>query len=109
MLRQAVTISPDTGLGARAKRRRFPLSRGRFCSIAGSILLLLAVGSQIASAIPAFAKKTGLRCPLHEAWPKLNAFGQNFRDNGYQIGNERDSRATSPALLAGSSLYPAVA
>jgi hypothetical protein len=49
-------------------------------------------GSQTASAIPAFAKKTGLRCSAcHEAWPKLNAFGQAFRDNGYQIGNERDS------------------
>jgi hypothetical protein len=61
-------------------------------------LLFLACAPQTASAIPAFAKKTGLRCSAcHEAWPKLNAFGQAFQDNGYQIGNERDSpRFLSP-------------
>src|SRR3984893_18905997 len=29
--------------------------------------------------------------PCHTAWPELNNFGQTFRDNGYQLGNERDS------------------
>ena len=63
-----------------------------------AILLVLFSSSETAQAIPAFAKKTGLRCSAcHEAWPKLNAFGQAFRDNGYQIGNERDSpRFISP-------------
>jgi len=42
--------------------------------------------------IPAFARKYGLRCSAcHTAWPQLNAFGQAFRDNGYQLMNERDS------------------
>jgi hypothetical protein len=27
----------------------------------------------------------------HEAWPKLSPFGQQFKDNGYQMGNERDA------------------
>lgn len=27
----------------------------------------------------------------HEAWPKLSAFGQAFKDNGYQMGNDRDA------------------
>ena len=27
----------------------------------------------------------------HEAWPKLNNFGQTFKDNGYQMGNDRDA------------------
>src|SRR6266536_1258936 len=45
-----------------------------------------------ASAIPAFARKYGLRCSAcHTAWPELNAFGQRFKDNGYQLGNDRDS------------------
>jgi hypothetical protein len=45
-----------------------------------------------ASAIPAFARKYGLPCSAcHEAWPKLNEFGLVFRDNGYQMMNERDS------------------
>jgi hypothetical protein len=44
------------------------------------------------AAIPAFARKYGLRCSAcHTAWPELNAFGQRFKDNGYQLGNDRDS------------------
>jgi hypothetical protein len=44
------------------------------------------------SAIPAFARKYGLRCSAcHTVWPELNAFGQRFKDNGYQLGNDRDS------------------
>lgn len=44
------------------------------------------------AAIPAFARKYGLRCSAcHTFWPELNSFGQAFRDNGYQLMNERDS------------------
>ena len=47
---------------------------------------------QSAHAIPAFARKYGLPCSAcHEAWPKLNSFGQKFKDEGYQLGNERDA------------------
>jgi hypothetical protein len=43
-------------------------------------------------AIPAFARKYGLPCSAcHTAWPELNNFGQVFRDNGYQLMNDRDS------------------
>jgi hypothetical protein len=43
-------------------------------------------------AIPAFARKYGMPCSsCHEAWPKLSPFGQNFKDNGYQMGNDRDA------------------
>jgi hypothetical protein len=45
-----------------------------------------------AYAIPAFARKYGLPCSAcHEAWPMLNNFGRTFKDNGYQLGNDRDS------------------
>src|SRR3989475_1014855 len=48
--------------------------------------------SALATRIPAFARKYGLRCSAcHTAWPELNAFGQRFKDNGYQLGNDRDS------------------
>jgi len=58
----------------------------------GLLLGLMVAGTGSASGLPAFARKTGLRCSAcHEAWPKLSPFGQTFRDNGYQIGNERDS------------------
>jgi len=55
-------------------------------------LLTLAALSRPAYGIPAFARKYGLRCSAcHEAWPKLNNFGQVFRDNGYQLMNDRDA------------------
>lgn len=61
----------------------------------GIILLVLGAlleSVQPAHAIPAFARKYGLPCSsCHEAWPKLSNFGQVFRDNGYQLGNDRDS------------------
>ncbi len=42
--------------------------------------------------IPAFARKYHLPCSAcHTAWPELNAFGQAFKDRGYQLGNDRDS------------------
>lgn len=44
------------------------------------------------AAIPPFARKYGLPCSAcHTAWPELNAFGQAFKDNGYQLMNDRDS------------------
>src|SRR5277367_4863111 len=43
-------------------------------------------------AIPAFARKYGMPCSsCHEAWPMLSPFGQAFKDNGYQLGNDRDA------------------
>ncbi|HTH64111.1 MAG TPA: hypothetical protein VL563_05485, partial [Gemmatimonadales bacterium] len=45
-----------------------------------------------ATTIPAFARKYSLACSAcHTVWPELNAFGQRFKDNGYQLGNDRDS------------------
>jgi hypothetical protein len=42
--------------------------------------------------IPAFARKYSLPCSAcHTVWPELNSFGQRFRDNGYQLGNDRDA------------------
>jgi len=60
---------------------------------AGLILMFLTLsGSQKANAIPAFARKYGLRCSAcHESWPMLNYFGQKFKDNGYQLMNDRDA------------------
>ncbi len=56
------------------------------------VLTLLLVDCRPALAIPAFARKYGMPCSsCHEAWPKLSPFGQNFKDNGYQMGNERDA------------------
>jgi len=62
--------------------------------LAGRLLLLVLVFScfQNAHALPAFARKYGLRCSAcHESWPMLNYFGQKFKDNGYQLMNDRDA------------------
>lgn len=57
-----------------------------------ALFILIPSLSQPAGAIPAFARKYGLRCSAcHEAWPMLNYFGQKFKDNGYQLMNDRDS------------------
>ncbi len=52
----------------------------------------LTLGMHTAKAIPAFARKYSLPCSAcHTAWPELNVFGQRFKDQGYQLGNDRDS------------------
>ena len=60
---------------------------------AGMFLLIFVVSSSQSSyAIAAFARKYGLPCSAcHDAWPKLNNFGQTFKDNGYQLMNDRDA------------------
>ncbi len=67
-----------------------------------------------AHAIPAFARKYGFTCTMcHTAYPKLNDFGQRFRDNGYQIpgkeGLEKNVFEIAPPLslrtTTGLSIY----
>jgi hypothetical protein len=56
------------------------------------LVFLVLSGTQNANALPAFARKYGLRCSAcHETWPILNNFGLKFRDNGYQIMNDKDA------------------
>jgi len=64
----------------------------RVLAIAAAALSVL-VPSR-AGAIPAFARKYNVACSsCHEAWPKLNDFGQLFRDNGYRMNREKDNPA----------------
>src|ERR1700726_1498411 len=70
----------------------------KFFGFASSLLLcflafvFLFANVSPASALPAFARKYGMPCSsCHEAWPKLSPFGQQFKDNGYQMGNDRDA------------------
>jgi len=57
-----------------------------------ALVFLILGSSQSTSALPAFARKYGLRCSAcHESWPMLNYFGQKFKDNGYQLMNDRDA------------------
>jgi hypothetical protein len=56
------------------------------------VLALILADCRSAAALPAFARKYGMPCSAcHLAWPMLSAFGQQFKDNGYQMGNDRDA------------------
>ncbi len=58
--------------------------KGRFLVVAVAVWSVLLPSS--AQAIPAFARKYNVACSAcHESWPKLNDFGQLFRDNGYRM------------------------
>jgi hypothetical protein len=77
---------------AQCRLREWP-SWGKHLLPAALILVFLILSSsQNANALPAFARKYGLRCSAcHESWPMLNYFGQKFKDNGYQLMNDRDA------------------
>lgn len=63
-----------------------------FFAVAFALAVLILSTSPSANALPAFARKYGLRCSAcHESWPMLNFFGQKFKDNGYQLMNDRDA------------------
>jgi hypothetical protein len=62
-----------------------------FLSILIAVLILIASSSP-ARAIPAFARKYDLPCNVCHVpgFPKLNDFGNVFRDHGYQLGEEQE-------------------
>ena len=66
---------------------------------ASGSLLLIAVPT--ADAIPAFSRKYRTSCATcHVAFPKLNAFGEAFRNNGYRMpGGDEDYLADDPVSL----------
>jgi len=57
-----------------------------------TFLLSIPLSAKQALAIPAFARKYNLPCSTCHvpAFPKLNDFGNQFRDHGYQLGGDTD-------------------
>jgi len=77
---------------SRSHLRKAVRSATSLSSLAVVLAFVMLSGSQPANALPAFARKYGLRCSAcHESWPMLNYFGQKFKDNGYQLMNDRDA------------------
>jgi hypothetical protein len=63
-----------------------------------TVLFTIPLTSKQALAIPAFARKYDVPCSLcHSAFPKLNDFGTAFRDNGFQMGGDKDNPVNQPA------------
>ncbi|MFI5303933.1 MAG: hypothetical protein ACHQYP_03960 [Nitrospiria bacterium] len=65
--------------------------KGYFLILMVSLIGFMFTYVSDANAIPAFARKYDVACTLcHTTFPKLNDFGVNFRDNGYQMGADSD-------------------
>jgi hypothetical protein len=78
-------------MGTQSRFRAFPVAT-TFFTVAFVTIFIILSACRPANALPAFARKYGLRCSAcHESWPMLNYFGQKFKDNGYQLMNDRDS------------------
>jgi hypothetical protein len=86
-----VGVAPGSGSALAAGRR--PEFRSSEMAAAYTAYTRSVAGAlHTTAAIPAFARKYGLPCSAcHTVWPELSAFGQRFKDNGYQLGNDRDS------------------
>jgi hypothetical protein len=79
-------------MGMQSNQRGLSVHVKYFFTAALLIVFVILSGSQSANALPAFARKYGLRCSAcHESWPMLNYFGQKFKDNGYQLMNDKDA------------------
>ncbi len=67
---------------------------------AGMALILVA---ESASAIPAFARKYQANCALcHTSEPRLTLFGQQFKENGYQMPGSQDGSDTAKHVYEGA-------
>lgn len=62
-----------------------------------------------ASAIPAFSRKYETSCiTCHSVYPKLNAFGQAFRLNGYQFPQDEEMMIKEKRVSLGADAYKSV-
>jgi hypothetical protein len=88
----AVGVAPGSGTPTVTTGGRSEFRNAEMAAAYAAYTRSVASARYSATAIPAFARKYGLRCSAcHTVWPELNAFGQRFKDNGYQLGNDRDS------------------
>jgi hypothetical protein len=67
----------------------------RFLVLTVGIFSLLQLAGETSYSIPAFARKYKTSCATcHNGFPKLNAFGEAFRRNGYQFPGGTDAEFT---------------
>src|ERR1700686_2360360 len=69
-------------------------------------LLYVVLNTPSASAIPAFARKYQTSCQTcHIGFPKLNAFGEAFRLNGYRMPKETEDQIKMKPVSLGADAY----
>lgn len=72
-------------------------------------LLMLAIFVSETSAIPAFARKYETSCvTCHTGYPKLNAFGEAYRLNGFQYPEDDADQTKDEPTSLGSEAYKRV-
>ena len=85
------------------------MSGSTLIRISGAVLLVtIGVMSKTvpAQAVPAFARKYQTSCQTcHTVFPKLNAFGQAFRLNGYRMPGETEDMIKEKQVSLGSPAY----
>jgi len=71
--------------------------------------VLLALAATPASAVPVFARKYATSCQTcHTVFPKLNAFGEAFRLNGYRFPGETEEQVKEKPVSLGADAYKKV-
>ena len=87
------------------QRRQSTRERRVFLRMSAILIGLLAATSVLvesAQAVPAFARKYDVTCnACHTRQPRLNAYGQSFMENGYQLPGTEDGGTTMKDLLGG--------
>jgi hypothetical protein len=70
------------------------------------VAVCLFVGSAVAEAVPAFARKYQTSCQTcHIVFPKLNAFGEAFRLRGYRMPAETEEMVKEKPVSLGAPAY----
>ena len=83
-----------------------PSSRRSVAVGAMSVIAVWLVASPPARAVPVFARKYQTSCQTcHIAFPKLNAFGEAFRLNGYRMPSETEDQVKEPPVSLGSDAH----
>ena len=77
--------------------------------IAGVIFLMSMFLASKSEAVPSFARKYETSCvTCHTGYPKLNAFGEAFRLNGYQYPKDDEEQTKDEPVSLGSESYKRV-
>jgi len=68
-----------------------------------ALVMMFLVEIVDANAVPAFARKYQANCALcHTSEPRLTVFGQQFKENGYQMPGSSDGGDTAKTVLEGA-------
>ncbi len=76
------------------------------CAWIGTVLLFVGYAARPCAAVPAFAKKYRLTCSTcHSIWPMLNAYGRQFKENGYRPSRTKPLSKAEHVKALGMTLF----